>query len=327
MALIGPGAAEASTGGGGSSKVKPIIEVAKPLDGFRKRLGDDVKITLYTGRGLAAAADAAKEADVAIVMVRDAQTEGRDHALTLAKPQDELVAAVAAANPRTVVVVKTGGPVLMPWAENVPAIVEVWYPGEMDAEVVADVLFGDCNPSGKLPITFPKRLADLPAHTPQQYPGVDGIAHYSEGVMVGYRWYDQQKIVPQYPFGHGLSYSTFSYHRLKLPAEKLSAAAPELTVEFDVANKSGPAGTEVAQVYLGLPSQPGVPQPPRQLKGFARLHIEPGKTAHVRISLDARAFSHWDAKGHGWKVAPGEYAVQVGSSSRNIRLKGRVVLE
>lgn len=326
LALIGPGAAEASTGGGGSSKVEPIVEVIEPLDGLRGRWGKK-PIEFYTGRGTAAAAAAAKKADVAIVMVRDAQTEGRDHALTLAKPQDELVAAVAAANPRTIVVVKTGGPILMPWAEKVPAIVQVWYPGEMDAEVVPAVLFGDCNPSGKLPITFPKRLADVPAHTPQQYPGVDLVAHYSEGVMVGYRWYDHEKIAPLFPFGHGLSYSTFGYHNLKLSAGKLTASAPELTVEFDVANVSGPAGTEVAQVYLGLPSLPDVPQPPRQLKGFARLCIEPAKTAHARVSLDARAFSYWDVTAHGWKVAPGEYTVQVGSSSRDIRLKGRVVVE
>ncbi len=327
VALIGPGAAEASTGGGGSSKVNPIVKVTKPLDGLRKRLGENVKITIYTGRGTAAAAAAAKEADVAIVMVRDAQTEGRDHELSLAKPQDELVEAVAAANPRTIVVVKSGGPVLMPWAENVPAIVEAWYPGEMDAEVVAAVLCGDCNPSGKLPISFAKRLADLPAHTPEQYPGVHNVAHYREGVMVGYRWYDQQKIAPLYAFGHGLSYSTFSYRNLKLSAEKLSSSSPQLTVEFDIANTGGPAGTEVAQVYLGLPSPAGVPQPPRQLKGFARAEIAPGKTASVRIPLDARAFSYWDVKTHGWKVAPGEYAVEVGSSSRDIRLKGRMTVE
>ena len=328
VALIGPYAVKASAGGGGSSKVQPVYEVT-PLAGLQKRLGADVTVTLLDGKDLAGAA-AAKAADVAIVMVGDLQTEGSDHRLSLKDTQDALVAAVVAANPRTVVVVKSGGPVLMPWAETVPAILEAWYPGEEDGNAVAAVLMGDFNPSGKLPITFPKSAADVPANTPEQYPGTgpqhQTVEHYSEGVFVGYRWYDAKKITPLYPFGHGLSYTTFAYSNPVLSAKELTTAAPTLTVEFDVANTGGRAGAEVAQVYLGLPSLPGIDQPPRQLKGFARLAIEPGKTAHARVALDARAFSYWDTATHGWKVAPGEYPISIGSSSRDLRLEAKITV-
>ena len=330
VALIGPAATKASTGGGGSSRVNPAYTVA-PVDGLRKRLGPGVTVTLDDGKDPAAAAAAAKAADVAIVMVGDAQTEGKDHSLELGNAQDELVRTVAAANPRTVVVLKTGGPVLMPWVDAVPAIVEAWYPGEEDGAAVAAVLSGDADPAGRLPVTFPRSADDLPAHTPEQYPGTGPknhtVVHYSEGVMIGYRWYDQRKIDPLYPFGHGLSYTTFAYGGLKLSARTLPAANPMLTVEFDVANTGSRPGTDVAQVYLGLPSQPGVPQPPRQLKGIARLTVAAGGSAHGKVTLDARAFAYWDVGTHGWKVAAGTYAVSVGRSSRDLQLTGSVTVQ
>ncbi len=330
VALIGPYATRASTGGGGSSLVKPVYEVT-PLEGLQKRLGAGVTVTLNDGKNVAAAATLAKAADVAIVMVGNRQGEGRDFPLDLQGGQDALVEAVAEANKRTVVVVKSGGPILMPWAEKVPVILEAWYPGEEDGAAVAAVLMGDFNPSGKLPITFPKALADLPAHTPAQYPGIgpakEPVATYSEGVFVGYRWYDSRKIEPLYPFGYGLSYTTFAFRNLELSARTVPAAAPELKVDFDVANTGKVAGAEVAQVYVGLPSLPGVDQPPRQLKGFTRLSVAPGQTAHGSVHLDRRAFSYWDAKTHGWKVAPGVYPIFLGASSRDIRLQGNVTVE
>lgn len=329
VALIGPYAVRASTGGGGSSKVQPIREIA-PLDGLQAKLGARVTITLDDGKDPARAAAAAKAADVAIVMVGDAQAEGRDHAISLGAKQDDLVAAVAAANPRTVVVVKSGGPLLMPWNEKVPAILEAWYPGGEDGAAVANVLVGDANPAGKLPITFPKSLDDLPAHTPEQYPGAgpakQTVAHYSEGLLVGHRWYDAKKIDPLYPFGHGLSYTTFAYDKLHLSQETIPAATPALTVEFEVANTGPRAGTEVAQVYLGVPALPGVDQPPRKLAGFTRVKVEPGKTTHASVTLDARAFSYWDVATHGWKIAPGEYHVFVGGSSRVLSLEGHATV-
>ncbi|HEX4086444.1 MAG TPA: glycoside hydrolase family 3 C-terminal domain-containing protein [Chthoniobacteraceae bacterium] len=325
VALIGHYAMAASTGGGGSSRVRPAYTVP-PVDGLRKRLGAGVNVTLIDGEDAAAAADAAKSADVAIVMVGDRQTEGHDHDIALAASQDALVEAVVAANPRTVVVVKSGGPVLMPWAGKVPAILEAWYPGEEDGNAVAAVLTGDYNPSGKLPITFPKQVSDCPAATPLQYPGENGEVQYSEGVFVGYRWYDAKNIEPLFPFGYGLSYTTFAYSSLKLSADRLSTASPTLTVDFDIANTGHLSGTEIAQVYVAIPALPGVPQPPRQLKGFARVTLLPGATGHGSVTLDARAFSYWDKTSHSWKIAPGVYPVSVGSSSRDIRLNGKVTL-
>jgi beta-glucosidase len=305
--------------------VNPTYAVA-PLDGLRQRLGPGVNITMESGTDPAAAAASAKAADVAIVMVGDKQAEGKDHPIALQGNQDALVEAVAAANPRTVVVLKSGGPVLMPWNDEVPAILEAWYPGEEDGNAVAAVLMGDYNPSGKLPVTFPEQVADLPAHTPEQYPGVGPAVRYSEGVLVGYRWFDAKGIAPLYPFGYGLSYTAFSYRNLSLSATTLAAAAPKLTVQFDVANTGGRAGAEVAQVYVGLPAQPSVPQPPRQLKGFERFSIPAGGVAHASIALEARAFEYWDAMAHGWKVAPGDYPIYVGASSRDLRLNASVTV-
>ncbi|MGA3172141.1 MAG: glycoside hydrolase family 3 C-terminal domain-containing protein [Chthoniobacteraceae bacterium] len=326
VVLIGPYAVVAQTGGGGSSRVKPAY-VVLPVDGFTKRLGPGVSVTVDPGANIAAAAAKAQTADVAIVMVGDLQKEGVDHRLTLTGNQDALVEAVAAANPRTVVVMKSGGPVLMPWSESVPAIVEAWYPGEEDGNAVAAVLMGDYNPSGKLPITFPKSEADLPGHTPETYPGVNGEVHYSEGVLVGYRWFDANNIEPLYPFGYGLSYTTYAYSGLKLSSTMLSTDSPSLTVDFDIANTGKMAGAEIAQVYVGLPGLPGLVQPPRQLKGFARVNVPAGGSAHATVALNARAFSYWSTKAHAWKVAPGDYPIWVGASSRDLRLKGMVTIK
>ena len=282
IAVIGPFANKAKTGGGGSSIVSPILTV-KPVEGLQQIAGSAVTIQEDDGQDLTQAAAIAKETDVAILMLGDRQSEGHDHAISLSDNQDALAAAVLAANPHTVVVLKTGGPVLMPWVDQAPAIVEAWYPGEEDGAAVAAVLFGKVNPSGKLPITFPRREEDLPLRSAEQYPGVNDVAHYSEGLLVGYRWYDAKEIEPLFPFGFGLSYTTFSYNDLKV---SLESGSKNVTVEFNVINSGQIAGAEVAQVYLGLPSLPIVPQPPRQLKGFRRVELEAGQKAHVTISLD-----------------------------------------
>jgi beta-glucosidase len=329
IALIGPYAGRAVTGGGGSSFVTPLHKIT-PLQGLQKRLGDKVKITVLDGKDIPASVAAAKDADVTVVMVGSVEGEGKDHTIALDPAQDNLVAAISDATKQTIVVITSGGPVLMPWVEKVPAILEAWYPGEEDGNVIAAVLMGDTNPSGKLPITFAKSLDDVPAHTPEQYPGTGEkrkeIERYIEGVLVGYRWYDQQKIEPLYPFGFGLSYTTFDYTNLKLSSETLSATAPSLTVDFDIANTGSRDGVEVAQVYVGMPALPGVVQPPRQLKGFAHIAVASGKSAHASTTLDARAFSYWDVTTHGWKIAPGDYSIQVGRSSRDIVLTGHVTI-
>jgi beta-glucosidase len=310
IAVIGPYASKAKTGGGGSSQVVPAYTV-DPVPGIQARVGSQVTVTLSTGSNISQATALAQSADVAIVMAGDDEAEGADHAISLSGNQDALVQAIAAANPHTVVVMKSGSPVLMPWVSSVPAILEAWYPGEEDGNAVAAVLFGDVNPSGKLPVTFPVSVSDLATNTPAQYPGVNGIENYSEGVFVGYRYFDANKIAPLFPFGHGLSYTTFSYSQA---ATFITPAAT--SVLFDVTNTGTVAGSEVAQVYVSL-SAP-VPEPPLQLKGFKKLTLQPGETAHVQITLDSRAFSYWDVVSHAWVVAPGR--IMIGSSSRDIRL-------
>jgi beta-glucosidase len=320
IALIGNDAAK--TGGGGSSHVKPLYTV-KPSDGLRKRAGTGVTVVTNDGSDTTSAAAAAKSASVAIVMVQDSETEGHDRPnLSLSGNQDALVTAVAAANPRTIVVVKTGGPILMPWLSKVPAVLQAWYPGEEDGNAVADVLFGVFNPSGKLPITFPRHETDVPANTAAQYPGVNGTATYSEGVFVGYRHYDQNGITPLFPFGFGLSYSTFTYANLKIT----KGTGANVTVEADVTNTGTMTGGEIAQLYVGSPSTSAAPQPPQQLQGFQKLTLHPGETGHVTFTLSARSFSFWSTAAHGWKIAGGTYRILVGGSSRNEPLRGTVTL-
>jgi beta-glucosidase len=346
IAVIGPAAAKAVTGGGGSSRVAALYTV-DPVDGMRERAGEKVIVTFADGSDVSQAASLARSAEIAVVMVGDINSEGRDHQISLEGEQDKLVEAVAAANPRTVVVLKSGSPILMPWVNHVPAILEAWYPGEEDGHAVAALLFGDYNPSGKLPITFPKSLDDLPANTAERYPGTGpaepyknaefemdakappgpgGVAHYSEGVFVGYRHYDAKAIAPLFPFGHGLSYTSFAYKDLKISADHVSFESKPgatLSIEATVVNTGRVAGAEVLQLYVGLPSLEGVPQPPKQLKGFAKMNLGPGKQAQVHLVLDKRLLSYWNVKRHTWAVAPGDYQIMLGSSSRDIRLQGR----
>jgi beta-glucosidase len=182
--------------------------------------------------------------------------------------------------------------------------------------VVASLLFGEVNPSGKLPITFPRRDQDVPANTPEQYPGVDGVARHTEGVFVGYRHYDARGIEPLFPFGHGLSYTTFRMSRLKAQP----ASDGRVTVTVRVTNNGRRAGAEVVQVYVGKPATDAVPQPPRQLGGFARVTLQPGETRQVTVRLPGRAFAHWDVVTHRWVIPDGVYQVYAGASSRDPRM-------
>jgi beta-glucosidase len=321
IALIGD-IQRASTGGGGSSHVQPLYTV-RPIDGIKAKIGPGVTLNALEG-GPQAAADVARSADVAIVMVGDNDREGRDQSLDLPGSQNEIVSAVAAANPRTIVVLKTGSAVLMPWLDSVAAVVEAWYPGEEDGNAVASVLFGDVNPSAKLPITFPKRVEDTFAANPEQYPGVDKIAKYTEGIFVGYRYYDEKKIEPLFPFGFGLSYTTFAYKNLRV--NPIHTVPRAVSVEFDVTNTGKVEGAAIAQVYVALPSSSVVPQPPKQLKAFQKVQIAPGKTAHVRLTLNDRAFEYWDVTSYSWKPITGSIGVMAGSSSRDFPLKTQITL-
>ena len=334
IAVIGPYAAKAATGGGGSSHVIPLYTV-DPVPGIQQRAGANIKVSFDDGRNIDQAVALAKSADIAIVMVGDRETEGRDHSITLAGNQDDLIQAVAAANSHTIVVLKTGSAVLMPWVDQVPAILEAWYPGEEDGNAVAAVLFGDVNPSGKLPMTFPKQLSDLPANTPEQYPGVNDTVQYSEGIFVGYRHYDAHNIQPLFPFGYGLSYTTFAYKNLAITSHKNKMAETinlpkfpknlsqhAVSVDMDVTNTGKRTGEEIVQLYIGLPSTSTIPQPPLQLKGFQKVSLSPGETGHVHFRLDAQSLACWDTSQHKWTVLPGTYHIMVGASSRNILLSG-----
>jgi beta-glucosidase len=269
---------------------------------------------------LAAAVAAAKQARTAVVFAYMEGTEGVDQpTLTLPDEQDQLIEAVAAANPRTVVVLNSGYPVLMPWVNDVRAILDMWYPGQEGGHATANVLIGAAVPGGKLPVTFPARESDAPTATsPLRYPGVNNQEFYSEGIFVGYRWYDQNDITPLFPFGFGLSYTTFGYSHLKT---KPNGNTPR--VQFTVTNTGARTGTEVAQVYVGrLPTS--APTPVKQLAGSARLTLGSGQSKRVTVALDPRSLAYWDTASQRWVTPGGDVAVLVGSSSRDIRLSGEI---
>ena len=318
--VVGPYAVRPNTGGGGSSHVIPLYTIT-PYDGLSSEL--QARTAVMDGSDINAAAEAAKRAQLVIVMVGDQDSEGRDQSLELPAAQNELIKAIAAANPKTVVVVKSGSAVLMPWIDSVPAVLEAWYPGEEDGHAVADVLTGKVNPSGKLPLSFPRSVEDTLASNPEQYPGVNGVAHYSEGLEVGYRGYTAHKITPLFPFGFGLSYTEFSFDGLKVSRQPGSANA---TVSFKVTNTGQCAGAEVAEVYLSFPPIAEGNEPPLQLKGFSKVMLNPGESKTVEVKLDTRAFSYWSEKTHAWTVAAGEFEVMVGDSSANTPLKANLTV-
>jgi beta-glucosidase len=266
---------------------------------------------------------AARSARTAVVFAYDESAEGRDRAsLSLPGNQDALILAVAAANSRTVVVLNDGAPILMPWANQVAAILQMWYPGQEGADATAALLIGDASPGGKLPVTFPRRAEDAPTALPERYPGVDGHGKYSEGIFVGYRWYDQQKIEPLFPFGHGLSYTEFEYSNLAI-----KAAGDGFDATFTVKNKGTREGSDVPQVYVGPPSPAPVPMAVRALVGFQRVILAAGRSQQVTIHVGARELSYWSAASHGWVRAPGQRLVMVGASSRDIRQEQKITIK
>ncbi|WP_291413959.1 glycoside hydrolase family 3 C-terminal domain-containing protein [Actinophytocola sp.] len=270
------------------------------------------------------AAAAAAKSNVAVVVVNDRRTESMDRPnLQLPYEQDKLIEAVAAANPLTVVVLNTGGPALMPWADKVSGIVEAWYPGQEDGNALASVLFGDVNPSGKLPMTFPSDESKTPVSSPQRWPGVDGQAHYSEGLQVGYRWYDANDVQPLFAFGHGLSYTQFAFSDLSVTPEAMvntsfgagAAGQPgnPVKVTATVTNTGSRAGSDVAQLYLSYPGSAG--EPPRQLRGFQKVSLEPGQSKTVEFTLDGRDLAYWKTDAKAWVMPSGTFQVHVGDSS------------
>lgn len=264
------------------------------------------------------AAAVAGQVDTAIVVVGAASSEGADRQ-NLSVANQPLIEAVSRANAKTVVVVYNPAQVLLPWAGQVPAILIGWIPGQEAGNALADVLFGDVNPSGKLPVTFAGDESDYPANTAEMYPGKNGQVLYSEGLSVGYRHFDSQDIEPLYEFGYGLSYTTFEYDNLSINPAQV-AADGSVTVSVDIKNVGQRAGAEVAQLYLGFPTETS--EPPRQLKGFQKVTLQPGEMRRVWFTLPPEAFSFWSAGLGTWVAYPGTYQVMVGSSSRDIRHSG-----
>ncbi|MDS0223005.1 glycoside hydrolase family 3 C-terminal domain-containing protein [Haloarcula sp. S1AR25-5A] len=329
IALIGPNADAAKLGGGGSSEVSPVTETS-PLAGLKERAsdvtfergvpsiaessffdeGDDVPEESDTS--IDAAVSIAGDADCAVVVAQDDATEFRDRPdIELPGAQNELIAAVADAAERTVVVLRTSGPIEMPWLDAVDAVLETWYPGQADGAALADVLFGDADPGGRLPVTFGQSVADYPTASEAAFPGSDDVATYDEGVFVGYRYFDRQDTDPLFPFGHGLSYASIEYD-----AAAVSETATGFEIAVDLTNSSDRAGKEVVQVYVDKEAAP-IATPDRELAGFAAVSLGAGESTTVTIQLDADDFEYYDEDA-GWTVAEGTNTVSVGRSSRDI---------
>ena len=356
IAVIGP-AAQQYIFGGGSSQVKPYSPTTV-RDGIAARAAHaHIKFAYDDGSNTQNATALARRSDLAIVVAADTESEGVDKPCMSLVPQcsggqstppqpyqtqasfgdqDALIRDVAAANRRTVVVLETGAPVLTPWRGSIAALLEGWYPGDAGGTAIARVLFGDVDASGRLPVTFPRSAGDVQTANggTARYPGtVNPTTNcfagpqaapcpyweetYSEGVMFGYRWYDSQHIAPAFPFGFGLSYTRFRFGHLTVSRRPRHTAVVRVTVR----NVGRRTGVAVPEVYVSLPSLPGVPEPPWQLKGFAKLTLAPGRSRRVRINLDARSFSYWSNAAAGWRIARGCDRVAVGSSVHALRLR------
>ncbi len=269
----------------------------------------------------------AGQADVVVVAVGfdpETESEGADRTFHLPPGQDELILEMAAANKNTIVVITSGGAVDMTaWLDRVPVVLQAWYPGQEGGTALAEILFGAVNPSGRLPVTFERREQDNPTHD-SYYPGADGKrVVYKEGVFVGYRGYEHNRTKPLFPFGHGLSYTSFAYRNLKVgkSSAEYGKTAGEFIIEFDLTNAGRREGVEVAQVYVG-DSHAKVPRPVKELKGFARVSLRPGETRHVSVAIDRRALSYYDVATKQWRADPGNFDILVGPSSDQIELRG-----
>lgn len=356
IAVIGPHADVGMISGGGSAQVdppggnaimppgqgatqwgKPVWFPTSPLRAVRAK-APQANVQFNSGADPGSAAALAKSVEVALVFAYRWETEDRDLPnLSLPDQQDELIAKVAEANPHTVVVIESGTAVTMPWEGKVSAILDAWYAGSSGADAVANILFGDVNPTGKLPMTFPRSVADLPhpkliTPPPQSMPkgGPDqwkqiaaGPApfqvYYNEGVKVGYKWYDAENKPVLFPFGYGLSYTTYSYSRLRLTP---GGANPSVT--FTVTNTGHRAGAEIAELYASLPAAAG--EPPKRLVGWSKVRLNAGESKEVTIKVERKFLSIFNVKKNGWELMPGDYTFRVGGSSQDLPLKETIGL-
>ena len=310
-----------------------VWDPSSPLQAIRAK-APAARVEYDDGTSPGTAAALAKSSDVAIVFVNQPASEGRDLSLALPDNQDELVSAVAKANSRTIVVLETGGPVMMPWIDQVSGALEAWYPGIRGAQAIANILFGDVNPSGKLPATFARSLSDLPHPTlPGPAPAASDFSQpaggsfqmprvppfdidYTEGLEVGYKWFDAKDKVPLFPFGFGLSYTSFAYSDMR--------AAPA-SVTFTLKNSGARAGEEVAQVYVQLPRETN--EPPKRLVAWQKVQLAPGESKTLTLAIDPKYLSIFDVAADRWRLAPGEYTFYAGASSRDVPLRATVPIE
>ena len=276
---------------------------------------------------IAEAVKLAQKSDIVVLVAglnSEWESEGFDRVdMKLPWAQNELIERVAKANKNTIVVLNAGSPIEMPWIDKVPAVVQLWYNSQEQGNALADVLFGDVNPSGKLPTTFPVRLQDNPAYI--NYPGENGKVRYGEGIFVGYRYYDKKELAPLFPFGHGLSYTTFKHSNMRLSAKSV-APNQTLKVSVDVTNTGTVAGKEIVQLYV-RDVQSIVARPEKELKAFAKVDLKPKQKKTITFTLDREAFWYFDAAQKKWKTESGEFELLVGASSRDIREKRSVILE
>jgi beta-glucosidase len=296
-----------------------IIDPSSPLKAIRDR-APGAEVRFDDGRYVSSAVQLAKWADVVIIFGNQWMIEGYDSPdLSLPDGQDDVIAAVTAANPKSVVILQTGGPVLMPWLDHASAVLEAWYSGARGGDAIADILFGAVNPSGHLPITFPldEHQNPRPELPGSQLPaGTIFNVNYPEGSDVGYRWYQKQNLQPLFPFGFGLSYTDFKYSNLRVTGSR------SLRVTFDISNVGKVAGEAVPQVYLTATPAGTL----KRIVGFKRTSLEPGQSAHLQINADTRLLSHFDTKMHAWLLDPGSYQVMIGSSAMDQSLLGSVIL-
>lgn len=356
IAIIGGHADVGMLSGGGSAQVDPpggnvIMPQGKrdtvwgkpdwfptsPLKAIQSK-APGARVEFNDGSDGSSAAALAKRSDVAIVFAWRWESEGQDApSLSLPQGQDELISQVAAANPHTIVVLETGNPVSMPWADHVSAVLEAWFAGSSGDKAIANILFGDVNPSGKLPITFPKTEADLPHLKIVQPPPnteppagpdhwkrvLEGLppfqTNYDEGLKVGYKWYDAEKKPVLFPFGYGLSYTTYEYSDLKV------TPGDHVRVSFTVKNTGARAGTEIAEVYAALPA--GTGEPPKRLVGWSRMELGPGESKDVTVEIERLFLSIFDTERNAWQRTPGEYTFLVGGSSQNLALNRSLSLQ
>ncbi len=349
IAVIGENAIKMMTVGGGSSSLKAKYEISV-LDGIKNRIEPKAKVTyargyvgdassnyngVVTGQDLRVSSSAeelfeeavavAKESDYVVFvggLNKSAHQDCEDSdrkGLELPYNQDELISALAKANKNLIVVNISGNAVAMPWVEEVPAIIQGWYLGSETGNAIASVLFGDVNPSGKLPFSFPVKLEDNAAHAMGEFPGKDGQVNYNEGIFVGYRWHDTEKIEPLFGFGHGLSYTEFEYGDLSIDKKKIKED-DQIVVSIKLKNIGDRAGSEIVQLYIA-DEKSSLPRPAKELKAFSKVKLRAGEEKTIKFTLDKTALSYFDDELHAWVAEPGRFEAIIGASSTDIRAR------